>query len=77
MSRVLKAIAIPSGVTVSVSGQNIDVKGTKGTLSHVVHDAVEVKQDGDNIWTHEVINIPKHIFIFFISEFLFCEKPRD
>ncbi len=49
MSRVLKAIAIPSGVTVSVSGQNIDVKGTKGTLSHVVHDAVEVKQDGDNI----------------------------
>jgi large subunit ribosomal protein L6 len=49
MSRVLKEIAVPSGVTVSVSGQNIDVKGSKGTLSHVVHEVVEIKQDGDNI----------------------------
>ena len=49
MSRVLKAIAIPSGVTVSVSGQSIDVKGSKGALSHLVHDVVEVTQDGDNI----------------------------
>ncbi|MCW8917992.1 MAG: 50S ribosomal protein L6 [Gammaproteobacteria bacterium] len=49
MSRVLKAIAIPSGVSVSVSGQNIDVKGAKGALQHVVHDVVEVKQDGDTI----------------------------
>jgi large subunit ribosomal protein L6 len=49
MSRVLKAIAVPSGVTVSVSGQNIDVKGAKGALQHVVHDVVEIKQDGDNI----------------------------
>ncbi|MEN8168625.1 MAG: 50S ribosomal protein L6 [Pseudomonadota bacterium] len=49
MSRVLKEIAVPSGVTVSVSGQNIDVKGSKGTLSHVVHDVVEIKQDGDNV----------------------------
>ena len=49
MSRVLKEIAVPSGVTVSVSGQNVDVKGSKGTLSHVVHNVVEIKQDGDNI----------------------------
>jgi large subunit ribosomal protein L6 len=49
MSRVLKAIAIPSGITVSVSGQKIDVKGSLGVLSHVVHDVVEVKQEGDNI----------------------------
>ena len=49
MSRVLKEIAVPSGVTLSVSGQNVDVKGSKGTLSHVVNDIVEIKQDGDNI----------------------------
>jgi large subunit ribosomal protein L6 len=49
MSRVLKSIAVPSGVTVSVSGQNIDVKGAKGALQHVVHDVVEIKQDGADI----------------------------
>lgn len=49
MSRVLKAIAIPSGVVVDVSGQNISVKGAKGTLHHLVHDVVEIKQDGGNI----------------------------
>lgn len=49
MSRVLKEIAIPSGVTVSVNGQNIDVKGPKGNLSHEVHALVEIKQEGENI----------------------------
>jgi large subunit ribosomal protein L6 len=49
MSRVLKEIAVPSGVTITVSGQNVDVKGSKGALNHVVHDSVEIKQDGDII----------------------------
>ena len=49
MSRVLKEIAIPSGVTVSVSGQNVDVKGPKGNLSHEVHALVEIKQEGESI----------------------------
>ena len=49
MSRVLKEIAIPAGVSVSVSGQSVDVKGPKGNLSHVVHDLVEIKQDGEAI----------------------------
>ena len=49
MSRVLKEIAIPSGVTISVSGQNVDVKGPKGNLSHEVHGLVEIKQEGENI----------------------------
>ncbi|MDH5784606.1 MAG: 50S ribosomal protein L6 [Chromatiales bacterium] len=49
MSRVLKEIAIPSGVTVAVSGQNIDVKGPKGNLSHEVHALVEIKQEGDAV----------------------------
>ncbi len=49
MSRVLKEIAVPSGVTVTVSGQNLSVKGSKGELSHEVHGSVEIKQEGETI----------------------------
>jgi len=49
MSRVLKEITVPSGVTINVGGQGVDVKGPKGSLSHVVNDLVEVKQDGDTV----------------------------
>jgi len=38
-------IQIPSGVTVTISGQQVAVKGGKGALEHVVHDAVAVSQD--------------------------------
>lgn len=45
MSRVgKKPVAIPSGVTASVSGQTVKVKGSKGELSFVVPDLVEVTQ---------------------------------
>jgi len=45
MSRVgKKPVAIPSGVTASVSGQTVKVKGSKGELSFVVPDLVDVKQ---------------------------------
>ncbi len=48
MSRVGKRpVAIPSGVTASVEGQTVKVKGPKGQLQFVVHDDVEVKfEDG-------------------------------
>jgi large subunit ribosomal protein L6 len=43
MSRIGKApIQAPSGVTVTVSGQNVSVKGPKGTLSFRAHDDVAV-----------------------------------
>ena len=46
MSRVGKRpVAIPSGVTASVEGQTVKVKGPKGQLQFVVHDDVEVKLD--------------------------------
>ncbi len=42
-----KPIAIPKGVEVEVSGQEITVKGSKGKLSWRVHDLVEiVVEDG-------------------------------
>ncbi len=51
MSRVGKRpVAIPSGVTASVEGQTVKVKGPKGQLQFVVHDDVEVKfEDGDMV----------------------------
>ncbi len=45
MSRVLKPVAIPSGVNVNVNGQSIDIKGSKGQLNHVVHADVEIVQE--------------------------------
>jgi large subunit ribosomal protein L6 len=44
MSRIgKKPVAIPSGVTASVEGQTVKMKGPKGQLQFVVHDDVEVK----------------------------------
>ncbi|MBC3767588.1 50S ribosomal protein L6 [Neptunicella marina] len=43
MSRVAKApVAIPSGVDVSIAGQEVTVKGKNGSLNRVFNDAVEV-----------------------------------
>ncbi len=45
MSRVAKApVAVPNGVTVTQNGRQVEVKGTKGTLSFNLH-AVELKQE--------------------------------
>jgi large subunit ribosomal protein L6 len=49
MSRIGRLpVAIPSGVDVSIDGQEVTVKGPKGTLSHVVAEpiAVERAEDG-------------------------------
>ena len=44
MSRIGKlAIAIPKGVTATVDGQKVSVKGPKGTLEFTVPDRVAVK----------------------------------
>jgi large subunit ribosomal protein L6 len=46
MSRVAKApVAVVSGVEVSISGQEVTVKGKNGTLTRVFNDAVEVVQE--------------------------------
>jgi large subunit ribosomal protein L6 len=50
MSRIGKApITVPSGVTVSIDGQSIAVKGPKGELSRTVSDLVSLREDGDTI----------------------------
>ena len=50
MSRIgKKAISIPSGVTVTLQGQTVTVKGPKGQLAWTVSDEIEVKQEGTEL----------------------------
>jgi len=50
MSRIgKKAVSIPSGVTVTLDGQTVTVKGPKGQLAWTVSDEIEVKQEGAEI----------------------------
>ena len=47
MSRIgKKAVAVPSGVTVTIDGQTVTVKGPKGQLAWTVAEEIEVKQEG-------------------------------
>jgi len=50
MSRIGKrAVAVPSGVTASVEGQTVKVKGPKGALQIVLPDDVMAKMDGKGV----------------------------
>jgi large subunit ribosomal protein L6 len=46
MSRIgKKAVSVPAGVTVNVSGSTVSVKGPKGELKEVLNDQVTVKME--------------------------------
>ncbi|MBA4805758.1 MAG: 50S ribosomal protein L6 [Brevundimonas sp.] len=48
MSRIgKKSIAIPKGVTVTLNGQTVSVKGPKGERTWTVAEEIEIAQDGD------------------------------
>jgi large subunit ribosomal protein L6 len=50
MSRIgKKAVPVPSGVTVSVEGQTVKMKGPKGALQYVVPDDIVVKMESGAI----------------------------
>ena len=50
MSRIgKKAVSIPAGVTVTLDGQTVTVKGPKGQLAWTVSDEIEIKQEGAEI----------------------------
>jgi large subunit ribosomal protein L6 len=50
MSRIgKKAVAIPSGVTLTVDGQTVVVKGSKGQLSWTVSEEIEIRQEGSEL----------------------------
>lgn len=50
MSRIAKApVAIPAGVEVTLNGQEVTVKGGKGTLTRVFNDAVVVTKEESEV----------------------------
>ena len=50
MSRIgKKPVELPSGVSASVSGQTVEVKGPKGTRSFTATDDVTITVDGDTV----------------------------
>jgi large subunit ribosomal protein L6 len=50
MSRIgKKAVALPSGVNVTLEGQTVTVKGGKGQLSWSVPEEIEVSQNGSEL----------------------------
>ena len=50
MSRIgKKAVAIPSGVTASIEGDTLTVKGPKGTLTLGMSDLIDYKVEGEEI----------------------------
>ena len=58
MSRVAKApVQIPAGVTVTLSGQDIKVKGPLGELSRTIHSDVVISQEESSIITNIVADV--------------------
>ena len=50
MSRIgKKAVAIPSGVNVTIEGQTVTVKGPKGQLAWTIADEIAVTQEGSDL----------------------------
>ncbi|RAK61598.1 50S ribosomal protein L6 [Phenylobacterium hankyongense] len=50
MSRIgKKAVAIPTGVTVTLDGQTVTVKGPKGQLAWTVAEEIEVRQENGEL----------------------------
>jgi len=48
----LSPISIPKGVEVTINGQDVSVKGSKGTMSHTMHPLSSVeKQDNELVFT--------------------------
>ncbi|VAW95434.1 LSU ribosomal protein L6p (L9e) [hydrothermal vent metagenome] len=41
----LTPVSVPKGVEVSISGQHVNVKGSKGVMERDIHDAVSVAQN--------------------------------
>ena len=61
MSRIGKLpITVPAGVTVTVTGNTVKVKGPKGELSRTLHPEMAVKLEGTTITVSRPSDEPKH-----------------
>ena len=61
MSRIgNKPISVPEGVTVTIEGQKVTVKGPKGTLERVVTEPIKVELNGGEIKVTRPNDDPKN-----------------
>ena len=61
MSRIgRKAIALPAGVTATVKGTEVTVKGPKGTLSRTLHADMQPAVDGNTVTVARPSDENKH-----------------
>jgi large subunit ribosomal protein L6 len=61
MSRIGKRpVAIPAGVTVTVDGQQVTVKGPKGTLQRRVHPEMGLALEGGELAVRRPSEAPRH-----------------
>ena len=50
MSRIgKKPVTVPAGVTVTIDGGHVSVKGSKGELERTFSDLVTIRQEGEEI----------------------------
>jgi large subunit ribosomal protein L6 len=61
MSRIGKIpVGVPKGVTVTVAGQKVTVKGPKGELNRLVHTDLTVKVEGETVVVTRPSDEPGH-----------------
>ena len=61
MSRIgTKPINIPSGVSVTVDGTQVTVKGPKGTMSNSIHPDMQVSIEDDVVKVERPSDVKKH-----------------
>jgi large subunit ribosomal protein L6 len=62
MSRIANnPVSIPKGVEITLSGQEVNVKGSKGNLSMTVHDLVGISQEEDRLQLKAVEDSKKSV----------------
>ena len=61
MSRIgKKPVVVPKGVTVTLEGATVKVKGPRGELSRLVHRDMQVALDGTTITVTRPSDEPEH-----------------
>ena len=61
MSRIGRLpVEIPAGVDIKIDGQEMTVKGPKGTLTQVFHPDMSIEKQGDTIIVTRPSEIKKH-----------------
>ncbi|GAB4292406.1 MAG: 50S ribosomal protein L6 [Thiohalomonadaceae bacterium] len=61
MAKILNPVVIPAGVQVSVDGQALNIKGSKGSVTHVVRGDVAIKMEGNELRFSPLTQVPANV----------------